>query len=165
MSDPYAITPDLLNAYQAKYGTLPSAGAQAIYNQENTLYTPGSATATGSVAGSGIPGSSNVTPAGSSQSWGNVFSNAFSNAIGNVANPLGTVENLAGSGLSALGNAIPGAQTLTGIQSFFSVIGDIPRVTTIILGIVILFIGISALIAEDVIGGAVGKVVKSVARA
>lgn len=161
MSDPYAITPDLLNAYQAKYGTLPSAGAQAIFNQENTLYTPGSTTANGSTAGSGIPGTTPISPAGSSPSWGGIFSDAFSNAFSNVANPLGAVEGMAGSAISAAGNAIPGVSTLS---SFFSFIGDIPRVTTLILGILLLFIGISALIAEDVVGGAVGRVVKSVAR-
>jgi hypothetical protein len=55
-SNDFALTPDILKAYQQKYGTAPTQGAIDLFNHQNSVYEPGFG-GTGSLTGSGIPGS------------------------------------------------------------------------------------------------------------
>jgi hypothetical protein len=158
VSDPYAITPDVLNAYREKYGSAPSPAAVNLYNNQNANYYAGDATASGSVAGAGLPG----TPGSASNKGGLLgvlgglgdffFSPSFSPSAASADIQAG-----------AAGNSTTGA-VLASAGSAISFITDIPRVTTTLLGLILIIAGIFALSrgpAVQIVGGALKEAATS----
>jgi hypothetical protein len=141
--DPYAPSSDVIAAYQAKYGSAPSSGALSIFNQENASYWGGNPAASGSVAGSGIPGSS--TAKSPASFWTDPLHYDFGPAIDNALSGipiLGPLNKLLGS--TADPNSPLSAATST-TSSALAFITDIPRVVTTLLGLVLIIAGIFAL--------------------
>jgi hypothetical protein len=162
VSDPYAITPDVLTAYREKYGSAPSSAAVSLYNSQNANYYAGDATASGSVAGAGLPGTTAGTTGSASNKGGLLgvlgglgdffFSPSFSPSAASADIQSG-----------AAGNSTTGA-ILTSAGSAISFITDIPRVTTTLLGLILIIAGIFALSrgpAVQIVGGALKEAATS----
>lgn len=171
MSDPYALTPNMLAAYQQKYGAPAPAAAVSAYNAANAGYVAGFS-GTGSLAGSGIPGTASPNAAagsgysstpGQGNSW-------FGNILGSFTDTLNTgldvfkttglpgvgtattVTNAASTAASAVSNA-------AGIGDLLGIVTDLPRVTSIVAGLIILTAGLFMLGVKPAVQ-VVGKVSK-----
>lgn len=132
-TDPYALTPDLIQAYTQRFGAPPSAGAQAIFNAENANYSAGNPNASGNVAGSGLP--SNSSSAGSPgffQTLGNLLTQPGLQSLLEAPQIATTTTNVATSA----------AQTAT---SFWGLVTDLPRMATMVIGLILIIAGIFAL--------------------
>lgn len=134
--DPYAPSADVLAAYQAKYGSAPTAGALSIFQHENATYGAAGASypGDGGTIGAGLPA------IGSGDFWSNLaagftaYGNAEAATQANVMQDAGTAFSKTGLG-----------QAIGATSSALAFITDIPRVVTTLLGLILIIAGIFAL--------------------
>lgn len=140
-ADPYAITPDVLAQYQATYGSAPPQAAINRYNQENANYYAGDPNATGSVAGSGLPGAAQSPASFWTDPLHYDFGPSLDSALGNIP-VIGPLNTALGSTADP-NSMVSTAASSTGAALAF--ITDIPRVVTTLLGLILIIAGIFAL--------------------